>query len=152
MRRILERAERRTRPGEERPRIPASASSFWFYEDSWLSKSSTFWVFDCGSREDCLAAVERLGGLEIQRDKLSPWQPSRYAVIMEGPASKRVEPNKKLRGSPWDVRGIRNGLVYELVIRDRDLYYYAIDLDRNRVYHLSEIGCFRGEEYRPIDK
>jgi len=73
---------------------------------------------------------------------------------MEGPAfySRDVEPSKKLRGNLWDVRGIKNGLVYELVIRDRDLYYYAIDLDRNRVYHLFQFGCFRGEEYRPIDK
>jgi hypothetical protein len=150
-RRILATAERDARPGADKPGMPESASNFWLYEDGWLSKRSTFWMFDCGSREDCLKAVEILGGLGPK--ELSPWQPSRYAVIMEGPAfySRNVEPSLKLRTNPWDVRGIRNGLVHELVT-DRDLYYYAIDFDRCRVFYLCEFRCFHRDEYEPTRK
>jgi len=150
--RILASAGRAARPGADNPRMPESASNFWLYENGWISKSRTYWTFDCRSREECLKAVESLGGLQL--NELSPWQPSRYAAIMEGPAfdSRNVEPSRKLRPNPWDVRGIKNGLVYELVVRDYHLYYYAIDLDRSRVYHASEFGCFRGDEYDPTRK
>jgi hypothetical protein len=151
-RRILALAERDARLRADRPGMPGSASNFWLYEDGWLSKTRTYWMFDCGSREECLKAVESLGGL--RQEELSPWQPSRYAAIMEGPAfySKNVEePSRKLRANPWDVRGIRNGLVHELVT-DRDLYYYAIDLDRCRVFYLCEFRCFHRDEYEPTRK
>ncbi len=147
--RILDSAARRTRPGTDKPEVPASASNFWLYESGSFSGSSTYWTFDCGSQGDCLKAVENLGGL--RRDELSPWQPSRYAVIMEGPAfySRRADTSKKLRANPWDVRGIKDGLLYELAVRDDNLYYYAIDLDRNRVYHACELGGFPAKEYQP---
>ena len=60
---ILASAEREARPGADRPGMPESASNFWLYEDGWLSKTSTYWMFDCGSREECFKAVESLGGL-----------------------------------------------------------------------------------------
>jgi hypothetical protein len=150
-RRILASAEREARPGADRPGLPESASNFWLYEVGWLSKTRTYWMFDCGSREECLRAVESLGGL--RQKELSPWQPSRYAVIMDGPAfySRNVEPTRKLRANPWDVRGIKNGLAHELVT-DRDLYYYAIDLDRCRVFYLCEFRCFHRDEYEPTRK
>jgi hypothetical protein len=132
--------------------MPEGASDFWLYEDGWLSKQRRYWTFECRSREECLRAVEGLGG--VLPKELSPWQPSHYAAIMEGPAyySRDAEPSRKLRLNPWDVRGIKNGLVYESIVGDRDLYYYAVDLERNRVYHACEDGCFHGDLYDPTRK
>jgi hypothetical protein len=91
--------------------MPASASNFWLYEGESRYGWRIYWIIDCGGRGECLEAVESLGGL--RRNDLSRWQPSRYAVIMEGPAfySSYVEPSRKLRAYPWDLRGIKNGLV-----------------------------------------
>jgi hypothetical protein len=149
---ILYLAKDAGRPGADKPHTPESASNFWLYRNGWLSKQRFYWTFECRSREECLKAVESIGG--VRPKELSPWQPSRYAAIMEGPAyeSRNAEPSRKLRLNPWDVRGIKNGLVYESVVSDRDLYYYAIDLDRNRVFHASEIGCFHGDQYDPTRK
>ncbi len=150
--RILDSAQCAARPGADKPVLPASASNFWVYEDGSFSGSRTYWTFNCGSDEECLKAVESLGGL--RRSDLSPWQPSRYAVIMHGPAfySTNAAPSKKLRANPWDVRGITNGLFYQKVIRDDGLLYYAIDFDRSRVYHLREFGGFSDDEYQPTGK
>jgi hypothetical protein len=150
--RILDSAEHWVRHRVEKPRMPESATNFWFYENGFLSKSRTYSTFECGSREDCLKAVESLGGL--QRSELSTWQPSHYEAIMKGPGFhlRDLEPGRKLRANPWDVREIKEGLVYELVIPDFSLYYYAIDLDRKRVFYACEFGCFRGEEYQPTGK
>ena len=98
--RILDLAQRTARRGADKPELPASASNFWLYEDGSFSGSGAYWMFHCGSREECLKAVESLGGL--RRNDLSPWQPSRYAVIMHGPAfySGNAEPSKKLPRQP----------------------------------------------------
>ncbi len=67
---------------------------------------------------------------------------------MQGPAffSTDSEPSTRLRAIPWDVRGIKNGLVYEKVRGDDLLIYYAIDLDRSRVYHVMESGGLPDDE------
>ena len=147
---ILKRARSATRFREDGGGLPASAKNFWLFDGGSFNGSITYWVFDCDSREDCLKAVEYLGGL--RPDDLKPWKPSRYAVVMGGLDfySRHGIPWKKLRINPWDVRGIRNGLVYERVEGDdRSMVYYAIDSDRNRVYYHHESGGFPPDEYRP---
>jgi hypothetical protein len=148
--RILDLAQRAARPGVGNPQMPASANNFWLYDGGNFNGSITYWTFDCANREECLKAVESLGSLRPK--DLKSWKPSGYAVVMKGPAfySRDDAPNKKLRSNPWDVRGIKNGLVYEGVRGDHDsMTYFAIDLDRNRVYHHYESGGFSPEEYEP---
>jgi hypothetical protein len=130
--------------------LPSSADDFWIYDGGWLSKSNFYCTFRCSHRADCLKAVEYLGGRRA--NELKPWKPSMYAVVMEGPDfySRTLAPRDKLRYSPWNVRAIKNGLVYEHVQGDNSsMVYCAIDLDRNRVYYIDESGGFRGDEYRP---
>jgi hypothetical protein len=62
--RILDSAQRAARPGAVKPRMLASASNFWVYEDGSLSRSRTYWTINCGSYEECLRAVESLHVLE----------------------------------------------------------------------------------------
>ena len=130
--------------------LPASADDFWIYDGGNFSGSMFYCTFRCSDRADCLKAVEYLGGR--REHDLKPWKPSVYAVVMEGPDfySRTLAPREKLRYSPWNVCGIKNGLVYEHVQGDnRRMVFCAIDLDRNRVYYIYESGGFRGDEYRP---
>lgn len=147
---ILEWARGESRPGEPGGRIPESASDFWSYEGGNFGGSIIYWTFQCGDREDCLKAVERLGGL--RPEELEPWGPSRYAVVMEGPDfyARPETTGKALLKHPWDVRGIEHGLKYERVQGDhRSMVYWAIDLDRNRLYYHYESGGFPADVYSP---
>jgi hypothetical protein len=130
--------------------LPASAKNLWLFDGGSFSGCITYLVFDCGNREDCLRSVECLG--RLRREDLKPWIPSRYAVVMGGLDfySTRAIFWKKLLINPWDVRQIRNGLVYEHVTGiDRSMVYYAIDLDRNRVFYHYESGGFPTNVYQP---
>ena len=68
--RILDLAQRTAWPGVDKPEMPPSASNFWLYEDGSFSGWGAYWMFHCGSREECLKAVEGLTGL--RRNDLSP--------------------------------------------------------------------------------
>jgi hypothetical protein len=136
--------------------LPPSATNFWLYDGGTFSGMITYWVFDCGSREDCLKAVEYLG--DLRAGDLIPWEASRYAVVMEGLDyyTNRSSWKKKLRSNPWNVRGIKNGLVYERTSGKQGgqggnerMVYYAIDFDKNRVYYHYESGGFPMDEHRP---
>ncbi len=152
-RQILVWARRNTRPGEADRDLPASATDFWVYEGGSFNGSIEYSVFQCGNREDCLKAVEILGGARVGDPK--PWESSRYAVVMEGPEYywkdywKERPASKRFRSNPWEVRAIKNGLVYEAVFGDHErMEYFAIDLDRNRVYFHHESGGFPPYEFR----
>jgi hypothetical protein len=139
--------------GEGSEVLPASANNFWYYRSGTFNGSIVYWVFDCGSKLDCLQAVESLHGPKAAESK--PWEPSRYAVVMGGVDfyARSCRWDKTLRDNRWNVRDIQNGIVYEEVIGDhRSMVYYAIDFKRNRVYHHFESGGFPPDEYRPEGK
>lgn len=114
-----------------------------------------YWYLECRSREGCLRAFEFMS--ERDRSVLRPWVPSRYAVVMEGPRfygwdDRLVDADIRERyaHSPWDVRGITDGMVFEEVgVRNNSMSYYAIDFDRNRLYFHRESGGFSTRKYRP---
>jgi hypothetical protein len=110
---IVEQAGAASSRGQKSVGLPASAKDFWFYYNGFLSKSSEYCKFTCGSRDDCLKAVEAVGG--VSPADLKPWKLSKYVAVMEGTAYRfRGSPaSPKLHGNPWDVRGIKNGVVYE---------------------------------------
>jgi hypothetical protein len=146
---FLKRARRTARQETESGILPASANNFWFYEDGGFNRSLEFGVLDCGSRDDCLRAVKFLAG--VGPAELRPWEPSRYAVVMEGPGfySRKLSPSNQLRGSPWGVPAIKNGLVFEQTRDNTYMAYFAIDLDRNRIYLYEAVGGFPSAEYEP---
>jgi len=123
--------------------LPVSAKKFYAYDGGSFNGSMTYWAFDCDSRQDCLSALENLTG--IQESELTHWVPSQYAVVMQGPSYYATE----LSSTDWKVASITKGLVYERVEGDRQMYYYAVDLDRNRVYFHRESGGFPTDRYRP---
>lgn len=124
--------------------LPKSAAHFYCYDGGNVFGSIEYVSFECDSRDDCWAAVKSLGAPEPSEFK--PWAASRYAVVMEGPGFY----HESHREDPWDVRGIRDGVVHEAVRGGNEwMDYYAIDFDRNRVYFHHESGGFRVDEYRP---
>jgi hypothetical protein len=150
---IIQRAVGFAWRGKESEVLPASANNFWYYRNGTFNGSIVYWVFECGSKQDCLKAVERLDGPKPAAFK--PWEPSRYAVVMEGVDfyARSCRWDKTLRDNPWNVRDIQDGVVYEEVIGDhRSMVYYAVDFKRNRVYHHFESGGFPADEYQPLDK
>jgi hypothetical protein len=132
-----------------RASVPSSATNFWHYEAGNFTGNVRYWLFDCGSRDACLDAVECLGGLK--RDQLKRWQPSRYAVVMEGPVfyMNGSRYKKDRPDIPWSVNSIEYGLVYEQAHGDESILYFAIDLYEYRVYCHVETGGFDNEDYQP---
>jgi hypothetical protein len=156
--------------------LPDSATDFYIYDGGSFNGIIRYSSFTCGSREDCLKAFERLSGFD--RDRLKPYKPSMYAVVMEGPGFY----SRSLQTDRWDVRGIRNGVWFEEVSdrgptietsgkdaeaalknaadgstgqdgrvdgpHDR-MTYYAIDFDRCRIYYHYESGGFLPVRYVP---
>lgn len=135
--------------------FPASARNFWMFDGGSFNGSIRYWMFDCDNLEDCLKAIRYLG--DIKAEELKPWEPSRYAVVMEGlDFYSRNHRWKKLIANPWDVRGIKNGVVYERTSerssesnRYQRMVYFAIDFEKYRIYHHYESGGFPPDQYRP---
>jgi hypothetical protein len=149
---IVEKAGATRHRDQQRTGLPASAKDFWFYESGFLGKHGEYWTFTCGSRDDCVKAVEYFGG---RLADFKPWQPSKYAVVMEGPTFRgKSPPSPKVRGNPWGVRGIKNGIGYERVElggRLDRIEYFAIDFDINRVFFYND-NSFDTDDYHPDDE
>ena len=130
----------------------AGLDNWYLYAGGSFGGTIRYLSFDCETEQGCWSAIEARGG--PSRAHFEPWKPSEFSRVMRGPGFY----HSQLASNLWDVRGITNGLVYEQV---RDLHrrhdradsmtYYAIDLDRLRVYHLRESGGFRVEWYDPTD-
>ena len=130
--------------GPNGKKLPDSASNFYLFDGGSFNGSITYVAFDCSNVDDCWEAIESFNG--PGRADFRRWTPSQYAVVMQGPGFYHTQ----LKGDPWSVRDIRNGMVYEKVTRDRDpkayypsrMEYFAIDLDKKRVYYHHECGGF----------
>jgi hypothetical protein len=126
-----------TTDGRQRA-TPASAHDFYLYDGGTFNGSITYWAFSCDSVENCWSAVLSLS--DLTRDDFQPWQPSRYAVVMNGPGFYAPI----LQTDHWDVSKIRSGVCFELVRGDHEsMRYFAIDFDRKRVFGHFESGGFR---------
>lgn len=122
--------------------IPGSALNFCYFEGGNFSGSIDYWAFDCTSAEDCFRALEALTG--VSKSQMAPWKPSKYAVVMLGPGFYSDQWTTDL----WDVRRIVNGVFLEDVHSNgSSMDYYAIDLDRLRVFFHHESGGFPTDEY-----
>ncbi len=124
-------------------KLPDSARNFYLFDGGTFNGSITYVAFDCGGADDCFAAIEALSGPE--KAELKAWTPSQYAVVMNGPGFY----SKKLDADPWNVRDITHGVMYEKVTGNHHhMTYFAIDLDRNRVYYHYESGGFPSDAYQ----
>ena len=142
--RILQQSKIQNGDAKNEDGLPNSARNFFYNEGGSFNGSIIYWSFDCGSREDCLKAFEYSSGLD--RSKLAPFKHSQYAIVMEGPGFY----NERLKTNLWNVSRIKNGVAYEMVQGgDRRMVYYAIDFDRNRIYHHYESGGFPAHKYVP---
>ena len=118
-----------------RSALPPSATNFYLFDGGTFAGCITYWSFDCSSSADCWAAIRGLRGPE--KSKFQDWKPSRFSVVMQGPGFYF----RQLATPLWDVNGIKHGAVYEYV-KEHDgwLEYYAVDLDKLRVYYHHESG------------
>lgn len=117
--------------------LSLSARDFYYYDFSTALGSDEYWSFECDTVDHCWSALKQLGGPE--RNEFVPFQLSKYEVILLGPGVFPAHHTPK-----WDVREIKNGVVYEHAFQDRTLTYYAIDFDRRRVYYHYESGGIAG--------
>ncbi len=139
---------------EIRLNLPMTAHGLYAMNGGNWSGSITYWAFSCATVEECWAVIE--SERFPLRASFQPWKPSKYAVVMQGPAFYGNDEKTPL----WDVNGIRNGAVYETVEKYNDgvgcrrMTYWAIDFDRRRVYYHSESGgfpCDQADSPRPVD-
>jgi hypothetical protein len=134
-----DRIARRTAKGRS---LPDSARNFYIFDGGTFSGSITYLSFDCGTIEDCWAAVRSLDGPE--KSEFVAWHPSKYAVVMNGPGFYWRE----IATDHWDVRTIRNGFVHEYVRGGNEwMEFWAIDSDTRRVYYHHESGGFPTKRY-----
>jgi hypothetical protein len=128
------------------------ARNYWLYDSGYSNRSIAYWywVLECRNQEDALKLLAYLGNLR-ERD-LRRWKPSQYAVVMEGPAfyEKKLSRGNTLGDNPWDLARIQDGLVYEKVDGNcRRICYFAVDMDRYRVYHYYATQPFPPDPYQP---
>ena len=69
---------------------------------------------------------------------MKSWGHSVYLVVTDGPAHYRSHYNTDL----WDVNTIERGIFIEEAQEGRRFSFWAIDLDRNRLYYHYESGGF----------
>jgi hypothetical protein len=113
---------------------------FYLLDVDGIGGSVQYFAMDYESEEQCWAILEAMQF--VDRDDFSSWSPPKYAVIMDGPGHFGPEYATGL----WDVANIGRGLAKEANIRDEHLEYFAIDLDRKRLYAALWFGGFPSEE------
>ena len=136
---IVRRAQRQNSPEFS---LPDSAANFYLYDAGNFNGLITYWSLECTTVDDCWLALGQLGGPDPSA--FDNWRPSELAVVMEGPGY--YSPDEKT--DLWDVRSIERGKIYEHVRGRRQsgnadvLEFYAIDLDRRRIFYHGESGGF----------
>lgn len=105
-----------------------AAKNWYFCEGGSFNGSIVYYMIEFASGDACLDAFERLSGKS--HDELSPWKPSKFAVVMDGPNFYWPE----LANVPWDLWSVTRGFAFESMRGEhQSLDYYAVDLDKNRL-------------------
>ncbi len=113
------------------------AKEYYLCESGNFNGSIVYYRIDFENFKGCLDAFEQLSGMD--RGSLTPWRPSEFAVVMDGPRFYW----ENLGNAPWDLWSVTRGLVYENMRGEhQSLEYYALDLDKNRLYCHRESGGF----------
>ena len=120
------------------------AKEYYLCESGNFNGTIVYYVIDFDKSTDCVSAFEQLSGMD--HGSLTPWRPSEFAVVMDGPRFYW----DNLGNAPWDLWSVTRGLVYENMRGEHQrLDYYALDLDKNRLYCYLESGGFSARVASP---
>ena len=116
--------------------LPASISDLWVYDGGTFNGMIYYVSFKCETLEDCWMAVHAFGAPE--KTEFTNGVVTKYAVIRHGPSFY----SKGFQHPQWDIPDIENGVCHERNQGDRNMDFWAIDLDRLRMYFHHESGGF----------
>jgi len=115
--------------------LPHSCRNGFMFDGGSFDGRNVYWCFDCETNEECWEALECLTA--VSRSEFRAFEPSRFAIVMKGPEYY----SPKLRNVFWELDKVQNGWTYERARGNQHLAFYALDLDRHRVYgHLASGG------------
>ncbi len=116
--------------------LPASMTDLWVYDGGSFGGMMYYVSFQCETLEDCWAAVREFRAPD--ETEFANRIHTKFAVNQHGPSFYF----KNLQHPHWDVSQIKNGVSYETNRSDEHMDFWAIDLDRLRVYFHHESGGF----------
>ena len=124
-------------------KLSESACDFWVFDGGTFNGSIFYSSFRCQSIDDCWKALNALGAPE--QTSFIPNVKTKFAVNLHGP--KFYWP--KLETPCWNLAVVTNGMSCERNHEDRQLEFWAVDLDKKRVFYHRESGGFSTD---PPDK
>lgn len=120
----------------QKDKLPDQLSDLWVFDGGSFGGSIYYVTFRCESIEDCWQAIAAFGapgealfvsGIQTQ-----------YAVNQHGPSFYW----QHLLHPEWQLNNITNAVSYETML-DRDrMEFWAVDLDKMRVFYHRESGGF----------
>ena len=120
----------------DRDQLPASISDLWVFENGTFGGMIYYVSFRCETVEDCWRAVRAFGAPE--KSEFAKGIQSNFAVNRHGPSFYF----RDFQHPQWDISKIRKSVFYEWNRDDRVMDFWAIDLQRLRVYFHHESGGF----------
>lgn len=121
------------------------AKDCYLFDGGSFSGTIKYWSCTLPTKEKCFEAMRDASNWTPTAEQLKPWGHSDYRVVMDGPGFYHPSYNTEL----WNVNSIKTGIFYEEADRDRWMSFWAIDLDRNRLYYHYESGGFPADRYKP---
>ena len=120
----------------DRDNLPTSITDSWVFDGGSFGGMIYYVSFECDSVDDCWKALTAFGAPE--KSKFEKGRDTHYAANKYGPNFYWPE----FKNPKWNVATISDGMFYETARDDRDMDFWAIDLERNRVYFHHESGGF----------
>lgn len=120
----------------EPDRLPKSMTDLWIYDGGSFNGMIYYVSFKCDTLEDCWAAVRAFDAPD--ESEFTNGIQTQFAVNQHGPRFY----HKNFKHTEWDISNVTNGVFYEWNRDDRVMEFWAIDLDRLRVYFHHESGGF----------
>ncbi len=120
----------------DRDQLPASMTDLWVYDGGTFNGMIYYVSFKCDTLEDCWMAIRAFGAPE--KSKFTKGIQTRFAVNQHGPSFYV----KDFQHPQWDISNLKNGVFHEWNRDDHVMDFWAIDLDRLRVYFHHESGGF----------
>ena len=121
------------------------ATDCYLWDGGTFNGTIKYWACTLPSKEKCLEAMRDSDSDPPAIEEMKPWGHSDYLVVMNGPGFYNAHYKTEL----WDVTTIQRGVYFERAETDRWMTFWAIDLDRNRLYYHRESGGFPADRYEP---
>ena len=120
----------------DQSKLPDSIVDAWVFDGGSFNGMIYYVSFKCDSTEGCWAALDAFGAPD--ESEFADGVETRFAVNKYGPSFYW----QGFENPKWNVASITNGVFCERSRDDRNMDFWAIDLDESRVYFHHESGGF----------